>query len=156
MKTRVDTLLIVAAALLCAQGLAACKSKVGDGCKSNTDCSPDGDRICDPSQPGGYCTIPDCQPDTCPEGATCVQFWDGAHARTWCMKRCSGNGGCRGGYYCAAGTSEVALIVDSDPGESGFCIEKPPGETQDAGEEEQQEEPAPESLDETGDPGEEG
>jgi len=115
--------------------LPACQAKIGDSCDNNVDCSPDGDRICDLSQPGGYCTIPDCAPDTCPGEAVCVQFWDGPHTRSWCMKECGSDGGCRGKYYCAAGFSEVAEIIDSNPGDSGFCIERP-GEEQDAGEEE--------------------
>jgi hypothetical protein len=113
-----------AAFALCLSAL-ACQAKIGDGCNDNVDCSPDGDRICDLSQPGGYCTIPDCEPDSCPSEGVCVRFWDGPHTRAWCMKECDSNGDCRNKYYCAAGFSEVAEIIDEKVQDKGFCIETP-------------------------------
>ena len=116
---------LLAAASLCALFL-ACQAEVGDSCNDNVDCSPDGDRICDLSQPGGYCTIPDCEPDSCPGEAVCVRFWDGAHTRAWCMRECNSDGDCRSKYYCAAGFSEVAEIIDEKlRKDKGFCIESP-------------------------------
>ena len=85
-------------------GLAsACQPEIGDSCGTSRDCSLTGDRQCDTAQPGGYCTILDCDPDTCPDGATCVEwrFIPSRTAETWCMKPCSDDGRCRGEYLCA-------------------------------------------------------
>ncbi|MSP61974.1 MAG: hypothetical protein EXR72_16910 [Myxococcales bacterium] len=62
---------------------AGCSRKVGDPCVTNTDCSSLGDRFCDVSAPGGYCTVEGCDvitvgdefKDTCPEDAVCVRFF---------------------------------------------------------------------------------
>ena len=51
-----------------------CSPKIGDECATALDCSALGDRLCDTTQPGGYCTIFNCEPDTCPEEAACVAF----------------------------------------------------------------------------------
>src|SRR5690242_18467125 len=45
-----------------------CKPKIGDECKTSTDCSVTGDRLCDITQPSGYCTIFNCEePGSCPD-----------------------------------------------------------------------------------------
>ena len=85
-------------------GLAAaggCKQHIGDKCNSSTDCSVTGERQCDLSQPGGYCTVFSCDPDTCPEGA-CVEwrFIPSRTAETWCMKTCDTTDNCRLQYSC--------------------------------------------------------
>ena len=81
--------------------LAGCKMHIGDGCGSSVDCSVTGDRQCDLSQPGGYCTVFACDADTCPEGA-CVEwrFIPSRTAETWCMKTCDFDNWCRREYYC--------------------------------------------------------
>lgn len=81
--------------------LLGCKQHIGDSCGSSTDCSVTGERQCDLSQPGGYCTIFSCDPDTCPEGA-CVEwrFIPSRTAQTWCMKTCDFDGDCRAEYAC--------------------------------------------------------
>ncbi len=125
-----------------------CNAKIGDGCSYDVDCSPDGDRICDNSQPGGYCLILTCSPDQCPEEAVCVEFvtpspeWDAGgdtdnagalyeqlepnRIRTYCLRRCKTDGGCRGAYHCARGGElEVelgGLIIDSRYAERGVCV----------------------------------
>jgi len=126
------------AGLLCtiAFSLLACQAEIGDSCNDNVDCSPDGDRICDLSQPNGYCTVPDCEPGSCPGEGVCVRFWDGPHTRSWCMRECDGDGDCRSKYYCAAGFSEVAEIIDPRSTDKGFCIERSDAE-QDAEEDEE-------------------
>ncbi len=53
----------------------ACSKKIGDDCKINPDCDPEGDRLCDLSQPGGYCTIDGCDERSCPEEAACIRFF---------------------------------------------------------------------------------
>lgn len=66
-------LLICAAAG--ALGAAGCSRKVGDDCRVSVDCSVNGDRSCDISQPGGYCTIEGCDEKSCPDEAVCVRFF---------------------------------------------------------------------------------
>ena len=54
----------------------ACSKKVGDACQTNIDCAQDGSRICDLSQPGGYCTFDGCDDSSCPSDSICVRFFD--------------------------------------------------------------------------------
>lgn len=101
--------------LALALALGACAPKIGDACTTSSDCSTAGDRLCDPTEPGGYCTIFNCEPDSCPSDSVCIAFQakpslasacaDPQEAsrfrRTFCMARCSSNGDCRSGYECA-------------------------------------------------------
>jgi hypothetical protein len=90
-----------------------CTPSIGDSCKLHTDCSATGNRICEPNLPGGYCTIFNCEPDSCPSEAACVAFGVAPSAklecavtqhqrleRTFCMARCSSDSSCRSGYSC--------------------------------------------------------
>jgi len=101
-------------ALIFALSLAACRPEIGDACETSTDCSPSGERLCDITQrPGGYCTIFNCEPGTCPEEAVCVKFGDarspvpgcedplgaGPYARTFCLRKCEDNSDCRDSPY---------------------------------------------------------
>jgi hypothetical protein len=65
-------LLVVSAAALLVSG---CEDEIGDSCEFNVDCSPQGDRLCDLSSPGGYCTIENCTAEACPEEARCIAFY---------------------------------------------------------------------------------
>lgn len=88
---------------LCVAGAAACAPRLGDGCERNTDYSVNRDRTCDLSQPGGYCTIPDCDPQSCGDEGRCVRFQpdEPRRSRNWCMARCSDDGDCdRDRYVC--------------------------------------------------------
>src|SRR5690242_10057186 len=87
-------------------GAAGCSPKIGDKCSVSTDCSQVGDRLCDPTQPGGYCTIFNCEPDRCPDEAVCVAFNEISCSspslsrrfqRTFCMLHCNSNNDCRDG-----------------------------------------------------------
>jgi hypothetical protein len=130
----------LAFALLLTAG--GCAPEIGDSCNNSTDCSVDGERVCDIAQPKGYCTVRGCDPDTCPDGALCVEFrYDPQRtAETWCMKKCGGDGACRqgAGYRCVRPTDEgrieemmdpmgsnedsTARIIDLERGEGkGFC-----------------------------------
>jgi hypothetical protein len=92
--------------------LASCQPKIGDTCVLHTDCSATGGRICEPNLPGGYCTIFNCEPGTCPAEAACVAYGvdvstacstslDRRLERTFCMKSCTTPSDCdRGGYEC--------------------------------------------------------
>ncbi|HQP36433.1 MAG TPA: hypothetical protein PLI95_14695 [Polyangiaceae bacterium] len=129
----------LAAALLVAMLAAGCSPKIGDDCSSSTDCSLRGDRLCDSTQPGGYCTVFNCEPNGCPEESQCVAFQSRLDPvcedpqtfprfqRTFCMKRCDDHGDCRGGYDCvnmAAANPWGASVVDSDPEGTKVCISR--------------------------------
>jgi hypothetical protein len=55
--------------------LSGCGHEIGDSCHVNTDCSAAGDRFCDTSAPGGYCTIEGCDLNNCPGGSVCIRFF---------------------------------------------------------------------------------
>ena len=92
----------------------ACQPKIGDSCTTSTNCSATGDRLCDITEPGGYCTIFNCEPGSCPEEAACINFGteispvsgcatgDGTspYQRAFCLFRCSSDSDCRAGYAC--------------------------------------------------------
>jgi hypothetical protein len=62
---------LLAVTLLASGG---CGHSIGDPCKTNVDCSPAGDRFCDTSELGGYCTVEGCDVNTCPDGEPCIRF----------------------------------------------------------------------------------
>lgn len=112
-----------------------CAPRIGDGCQNSTNCSINGDRLCDTSQPGGACIVLDCQADRCPDDAVCVRFNPVPARRqiVGCMRRCSSDADCRSaeGYACV-GTEDLAAmtvpleaeVIDQDPpgAASRFCI----------------------------------
>lgn len=119
------TLLALAMTCLLAS---ACGKEIGDECTTNVDCSNDGMRDCDLSQPGGYCTINGCDEKSCPGEAVCIRIFpyeapgascvddsgcssselclpDGfcvprVSERRFCERKCGSDGDCRGGYVC--------------------------------------------------------
>lgn len=103
------------ALLLAIVALTGCKQHIGDSCGNSTDCSVTGERQCDLAQPGGYCTVFSCDPDTCPEGV-CVEwrFIPSRTAETWCMKTCNGDGDCRFEYSCVF-PNEITMSGGFDP-----------------------------------------
>ncbi len=70
--------------LVTALAASGCGKKIGDGCSTNIDCAQDGTRICDLSQPGGYCTVDGCTEDSCPSESICVRFFDQKYATLPC------------------------------------------------------------------------
>ncbi len=127
---------MIAGCALCLTLLAAgCSPQIGDSCGSSTDCSINGDRICDFASPGGYCTVQGCDPDTCPGNSLCVEwrFNPPRTSESYCMDRCAANGGCRqgAGYACVhegdaileGPEGPLARITDLNPGarNKGFC-----------------------------------
>ena len=68
----------LASLLLFVVVLGACGNEIGDACAFASDCSPNGDRICDPSSFEGYCTIQGCDYSTCPDEAACIRFFTGS------------------------------------------------------------------------------
>src|SRR5215471_3440991 len=79
-------LALVAFFVVFGAALGACGKQIGDPCTLSTDCSPHGDRLCDPepSSPGGYCTVLGCDVSTCPDEAVCVRFFTGAFTNKPC------------------------------------------------------------------------
>jgi hypothetical protein len=106
-----------------------CQPSIGDSCTLSTDCSKTGARLCDTSQPEGYCTIFNCTAQGCPAEALCVEFgpsipgclYDDRHgpsrvARSMCLFRCDTDSDCRDGYVCRAPSDPQygARVLDND------------------------------------------
>jgi len=112
--------------ILAAASAVGCAPAIGDECETALDCSSQGSRQCDRTQPGGYCTILGCERGTCPEESICVKFRPSLErvAVTYCMATCEQDGDCRDdeGYVCT-GQGEFAeglAEVLGDPG-AEFC-----------------------------------
>lgn len=128
MRPSLAKLLLVAVVFL-----AGCQPHIGDSCTLPTDCSATGVRLCEPSFPGGYCTIFNCVANKCPDEALCVSYGsvvasepecanpaNGRFQRTFCMLACSSNSDCRTdqGYACVdLGRADQnpwgAIVLDS-------------------------------------------
>jgi hypothetical protein len=104
---------------------AGCSAEIGDECETSVDCSPDGDRVCDLAQPGGYCTIEDCTPDSCPDDALCIEFSfvEPRLARSFCMATCETSGDCREGYRCVHPADQDARVTD-DHRSGEYCAQE--------------------------------
>jgi hypothetical protein len=118
--------------LVCAAALSAfsaCAPAIGDECKTSLDCSSQGSRLCDRTQPHGYCTLRGCESGTCPEDSVCVKFRPVQErlATTYCMAKCDDDGDCRSdeGYRCSTASEfgETAELEAEILGRSnqGFC-----------------------------------
>jgi hypothetical protein len=111
--------------------LGGCAPKIGDKCTVSTDCSVQGDRLCDPAQPAGYCTIFNCEPNGCPDEAVCVAFNEPSCSspalsrrfqRTFCMFVCESDSDCRSGYKCLETIDDPARqVVDQNPQSTRIC-----------------------------------
>lgn len=111
-------LLIVAALSVLSALFGACAPEFGDGCSTSVDCSATGDRFCDRSQPGGYCTLANCEPKSCSDEGVCVRFKPAQPrlSSSWCMAKCSNTGDCRDSYVCRS-ASQLAEIDPTMPAE---------------------------------------
>src|SRR4051794_9134146 len=119
------------ALVMCLAALAGCSPKIGDKCTISTDCSVQGDRLCDPTQPGGYCTIFNCEPNKCPDEAVCVAFNEPSCSspalsrrfqRTFCMAVCESDNDCRAGYFCLDTLGDpFRQVVDVSPQSTRIC-----------------------------------
>ncbi len=120
---------------------AGCKPKVGDDCRISTDCSAAGDRLCDITAPGGYCTVYNCEPDSCPEDESlCVEFGaqrspvskcedkqsPSPYGRAFCMATCDDDSDCRTGYTCADLSDRTnpwgAVLIDLGRGKRACVV----------------------------------
>jgi hypothetical protein len=109
--------------------VAACTPKIGDTCVLSTDCSTQGDRLCDTSQPGGYCTEFNCVANGCPDcGYDDRSGASGSRvARGFCVALCGNDTDCRGGYVCRSAKASPwnGVILDTDQTQLS-CL-TPPG-----------------------------
>lgn len=71
-RSALATLVVAASLLAIGPG---CSAEIGDACSYNVDCSPQGERLCDLSSPGGYCTIENCTAEVCPGESHCIAFY---------------------------------------------------------------------------------
>jgi hypothetical protein len=98
--------------------LGACAPKLGDGCKQGIDCDVRNARVCDRSQPGGYCTIPNCKPGDCGDEGVCVRFRPDQPRLSvnYCMLKCGSSSDCdRDAYYCRS-AAEINALLSPDAG----------------------------------------
>ncbi len=109
---------------------AGCGDEIGDGCSISSECSNRGNRFCDTTQPGGYCTIIGCDHGTCPDEAVCVRFFpvgpvpesapcDHA-AEDISTDDCGFDELCTLGDYCAPRTAEIRFCMKKCGGD-GDC-----------------------------------
>jgi hypothetical protein len=103
-------LLLVAGA---AGALGACGKEIGDACNMGTDCSPNGDRQCDPSSVSGYCTIQGCDVSTCPSEAACVRFFTSGFSNKACDPAAAAT--------CQPGSASCCSL-DEQCAVTGFCV----------------------------------
>jgi hypothetical protein len=129
--------------------VAGCTPEIGDKCVLSTDCSTRGDRLCDTSQPDGYCTQFNCMKNSCPDEAACVLFnasiqgcgyddrsggYGSRVARPFCIASCGQNSDCRSGYICAdPRTAPWSGFVQDDVQDKRVCLVIPSDYNPDGG-----------------------
>jgi hypothetical protein len=100
----------------------ACDSEIGDECTLSSDCSDQGDRFCDTTSPGGYCTVVGCDFDSCPGEAVCVRFFSVANSDRTCDARkedIEGEDNCTADELCTLSGTCVPRNA-----EARFCMKK--------------------------------
>ncbi|MEO8184415.1 MAG: hypothetical protein ABI895_36870 [Deltaproteobacteria bacterium] len=129
-------------ALLAAWVLWSCQPEIGDSCANASDCSQQGERTCDTTLPGGYCTKFGCSADSCPSEAACIGYQTLVSIapecaslqvrprlqRTACMLSCAKDGDCRSGYVCVdmAQTNPWGALLIDRSGSGKVCTLPPP------------------------------
>jgi hypothetical protein len=126
--------------LVATLAVSACQPDIGDACEITPDCGETSDRICDPTQPGGYCTVFNCEPGTCPEESICIAFGavvstaegctdpngSSRFRRTFCMKTCESESDCRGSYDCESlnvpGNAWGAIVAERKGLNRKVCV----------------------------------
>jgi hypothetical protein len=96
--------------------MGACAPKLGDDCSNSLECSAVGDRYCDVSEPGGYCTIQNCEPGSCGDEGVCVRFRpdEPRLSNNWCMAKCGGDCS-RDKYVCRSADELNEANADAGP-----------------------------------------
>jgi len=128
--------------LLAAWVLWSCQPEIGDSCANASDCSQQGERTCDTTLPGGYCTKFGCSADSCPSEAACIGYQTLVSIapecaslqvrprlqRTACMLSCAKDGDCRSGYVCVdmAQTNPWGALLIDRRGSGKVCTLPPP------------------------------
>lgn len=105
-----------------------CGHEIGDSCAVGTECSPNGDRVCDTSLPGGYCTIIGCEYGSCPDEAVCVRFFPVGNQSIACdvttedesTDDCTPDELCTLAGYCAPRNAEIRYCMKTC-GDNGDC-----------------------------------
>jgi hypothetical protein len=119
-----------AAALLIVLATGACSEEIGDECTQSTDCSSGGDRFCDSTSPGGYCTIIGCDVGSCPEESICVRFFTDTRSDRVCDQAtedrgadaCTADEFCTLSGSCAPRNAELRFCMRTC-GSGGDCRE---------------------------------
>jgi hypothetical protein len=93
-----------------------CGKEIGDSCIVNTDCDPNGTRMCDMPDSGekdGYCTIMGCDYNTCPSEAVCVRFFSGEFENESCASNddCTFDQLCALDGHCVPRSSEIRYCM---------------------------------------------
>ncbi len=98
--------------------IASCAPEIGDACENSVDCDIQNKRICDLTQPGGYCTVRGCERGTCPDDSVCVMFRPAPErlAASWCMASCDDDDDCRDHYNCTNAEDMGSLESGTDAG----------------------------------------
>ncbi|MEO6598522.1 MAG: hypothetical protein ABIQ16_01525 [Polyangiaceae bacterium] len=145
LSSKARALGLVGAAATLALG---CTPKIGDECTVSTNCSATGDRLCDITQPGGYCTVFNCEPGTCPADSVCINFGttsssvapvcapsqgNSPYQRSFCMATCGSDGDCRGlPYVCKdlsgapdKPTNSLGAVLAEYSGDGKVCVVNP-------------------------------
>jgi hypothetical protein len=118
---------------------AGCTRGIGDSCETALNCSASATRLCDMTQPHGYCTLMGCQAGGCPGESVCVTFWQNTEqpdvdrnrlSVNYCMRKCEDTSDCRDddGYHCVKGTDfgfNGEATVEGDA-EQSFCSARLP------------------------------
>lgn len=114
MRVKSVSLLGLQRVVLLILGLFGCAPGIGDECVTSNDCSQSGERQCDVTQRDGYCTVFNCEPNSCPDESVCIVFGAAVSPlpacadasrlsrvhRSSCMASCESNDDCRTGYVC--------------------------------------------------------
>jgi hypothetical protein len=123
---------VLALSFVLATVAAGCTPSIGDGCKTNVDCSRLGDRFCDTSAPGGYCTVDGCNQGTCPDNALCIRFLSADFDKPCDLTKRFPENGCGPDERCVCDVFENGVCKDgsahcaSETTERRFC-QKPCG-----------------------------
>jgi hypothetical protein len=86
-RTR-ECLAALALALMVGVAMAGCGHKIGDNCLTSADCDPNGNRTCDLSQLGGYCTVDGCDDKSCPSESVCIRTFPEKYLSKPCDPLC--------------------------------------------------------------------
>lgn len=127
-KDRAVSLQAHRCALLLAAILAVgCGREIGDSCRTSIDCTTEQEteRLCDISQPGGYCTIEGCDDRSCPDDSVCIRFFPQLYLSKPCSMGCANDEVCLpsptgGDGLCAPRRTERRFCSKSC-GDNGDC-----------------------------------